>query len=736
MTPPSRRARPTVPPRLHCERLEAREVPAGLDLVAVAPGYGAPIVKVLDASTMTERFQIKAFDGTVRFGVRVAVGDVTGDGVQDIICAAGPNAPPLVRIFSGTDGSLVREFMAYDKKFRGGVFVAVGDTDNDGFADVITGRGGGITPGHQVRVYSGADIADGTTPISVLRSFDTTTPIFRGEIRVAAADVNGDNRADIITALGYTGTSEVRVVSGATGADIHRFDAFAKNFRGGVSIAAGDVDGDGRADIITGTQHFGRTVRVFDGEDASLRGEFKLGLEHNFPNVTVGVTTAGKDGRADIVVTDITGNINIRDGETFAKIDRQDLTRGWQRLNVAFAAVKDGDAVVDANTVALRAIRAASMPPPRASRLLAMVHTAVFDAVNGILGGREAYLDGLPEAPAGASAEAAAAAAAHRILSAELPAQQALFDRYLNAQLAILPNNAARHDGEGYGVTVANAMLAARANDGSTATVTYQSSSEPGHWQPTAPAFADALLPQWPDVTPFTLESGDQFRPQNGPPALNSDQYLAEYEEIKALGGTVSAKRTADQTQIALFWADGAGTVTPPGHWNQIARDLALDRGLSLAETARLFAHLNLALADAAIAAWDAKYGVDDGFGRWRPITAIRNGDTDGIDATVGDPTWTPLITTPPFPAYTSGHSTFSGAAAAVLERYFGANTPFLTYTDALADVARRQESFEAAAHEAGRSRIYGGIHWQSDNVDGLIAGDAIGHHVVDNYLK
>ena len=172
------------------------------------------------------------------------------------------------------------------------------------------------------------------------------------------------------------------------------------------------------------------------------------------------------------------------------------------------------------------------------------------------------------------------------------------------------------------------------------------------------PDFLPPLLPQWPNVTPFAMTSGSQFRPA-APPALDSAEYAANVDEVMRLGGLNSTTRTADQTAIALFWADGGGTFTPPGHWNQIAADVSLERGNTLAERARLFALLNIALADAGISAWDAKYAFD----LWRPIDAIRRGDTDGNDATIADPTWTPLLKTPPFPTYTSGHSTFSGAA-------------------------------------------------------------------------
>jgi membrane-associated phospholipid phosphatase len=190
---------------------------------------------------------------------------------------------------------------------------------------------------------------------------------------------------------------------------------------------------------------------------------------------------------------------------------------------------------------------------------------------------------------------------------------------------------------------------------------------------------------------------------------------------VAAVGGVGGAARTRDQTEVALFWADGEGTVTPPGHWNRIAGGVAAARGLPLVEAARLFALLNAAMADAAVVCWDCKFRFDV----WRPVTAVRE----------ADPTWAPLLPTPPFPAYTSGHSSFSGAAAAVLAASFGADeVPFATTSDGLPGVTRSFRSFSAAAGEAGMSRIYGGIHWSFDNTAGLACGREVGAAVVRRF--
>src|SRR5262249_35363339 len=196
-------------------------------------------------------------------------------------------------------------------------------------------------------------------------------------------------------------------------------------------------------------------------------------------------------------------------------------------------------------------------------------------------------------------------------------------------------------------------------------------------------------------------------------PELDSIEYAASYLEVKQLGSVRSTMRTAEQTEIARFWADDEGTVTPPGHWNRIAQTVAAERGTSMAENARLFALLNFALADAGMGCWDCKYK----FNVWRPVHAIREVDSDERD-------WTPLLTTPPFPSYTSGHSTFSAAAATVLAGFFRTNeVRFTSTSDGLPDVTRSYSRFSAAADEAGRSRIYGGIHWEFDNRAGLACG-------------
>lgn len=394
------------------------------------------------------------------------------------------------------------------------------------------------------------------------------------------------------------------------------------------------------------------------------------------------------------------------------------------------------DMVLDWNDYALEAIRTASSAPPVASRALAITHAAIYDSVNSIYQTNQKYYTQLSGySPANTSAAAAVAAAGYNSLLALYPGQAATLLATYNASIgAIVDTPARKAQGEALGQQVAAAMVQLRSTDGWNVPLNppYAPTNPPvaGHWQPTPTAFAPFLLPQWGGVTPFTMTSNTQFR-QEAPPLLDSPRYTAEFNEVKSLGKSDSSTRTPDQTQIAFFWLDGAGTETPPGHWNSIAQTVAMSKNTTLAENARLFALLNLAEADAAIAAWDMKLYYDF----WRPITAIHAADTDGNNDTAGDPSWTPLVNTPPFPGYTSGHSNFSGASSTILAELFGDNTAFSSTSDDLPGVTRYFTSFSQAALEAGRSRIYAGIHFECDNEFGLKAGGELGEYVFANYL-
>lgn len=426
------------------------------------------------------------------------------------------------------------------------------------------------------------------------------------------------------------------------------------------------------------------------------------------------------DNPLRIVATDPLG----RTVETEMEIVKSNVVRDW-------------------NAAALDVVRAVNGEPPRVARNLAMIHTAMFDAINAIEPSYQSYLSDLV-APENVSSAAAAAAAAYTVAIALYPNSEELqiWNRTRSESLAVIPNGPAKDRGLQFGQAVGEAMLAARSNDGSAATVSYVSGNQPGDWQRTPPGFLPPMLPQWPTMTPFVVEDITDFRAPALPP-LNSTEYAASLDEVMRLGSFDSTLRTEDQTEIAYFWADGAGTFTPPGHWNQIAAETSSSERLSLLDTARTMALLNLALADAGIASWDSKYFHDF----WRPIDAIRNADVDGNPNTTADPNWTPLLTSPPFPTYTSGHSTFSGAGDAVLTTLFGDDFAFSTSMDPnaplgsgsnrlAADIERSFSSFTAAANEAGMSRIYGGIHFDFDNTEGLTAGRAVGQSVVSSALR
>ena len=381
--------------------------------------------------------------------------------------------------------------------------------------------------------------------------------------------------------------------------------------------------------------------------------------------------------------------------------------------------------------------------PPMVARNLAMIHAAMFDAANAVTGQYIGYRVDLPQ-QVDASESVAAAAAAFAVASALYSAADeiAVWQASLDETLAQVSDGPAKTLGIELGQRVGRAILADRANDGARATPTYKSTDEVGKWQRTFPDYLPPLLAQWPNLKPFALNSGNEFRPAPAP-SLESAEYAAAVDEVMHLGSFQSTERTPEQTEIALFWADGGGTATPPGHWNRIAADVTLQQQTSLLQTARTFALLNIAMADAGIASWDAKYHYDV----WRPIDAIRQADADNNANTESDAAWIPLLKTPPFPSYTSGHSTFSGAASAVLTHLFGDDVPFSSESDGhLAAeqrpldpsqiVTRHFTSFQQAAEEAGQSRIYGGIHFNFDNTAGLSLGNQVGNTIIARLLN
>ena len=356
-----------------------------------------------------------------------------------------------------------------------------------------------------------------------------------------------------------------------------------------------------------------------------------------------------------------------------------------------------------------------------------MVSASVYDAVNAIDRTPSYYVS--LKAPAGASANAAVASASYTVLSYLYPGQQSTFDADLATTLASIPDGQSKIDGMAVGQSIANAIIAMRKDDGAINFVDYTPGSGPGVWQPTAPSFTPAENPQWATLKPFAMTSPSQFRPA-APPSLTSQQWADDANKTLSLGSVDSTTRTADETQSALFWNDKAGTYTPPGHWNAIAEQVAQQQGDSLAQDARLFAALNFAEGDAAVVAWDAKYT----YNAWRPIVVAADAPSAGNSQVQPVANWVSLLTTPPFPEYVSGHSTYSGAAAAVLSSFFGDSFSFSADSMGTPGVTRSYTSFLQAAQDAGESRIYGGIHFEFSNQAGLTAGADLAAYILETF--
>jgi uncharacterized protein (TIGR03118 family) len=365
------------------------------------------------------------------------------------------------------------------------------------------------------------------------------------------------------------------------------------------------------------------------------------------------------------------------------------------------------------------------------TRDLAIVHTAIYDAVNASDHTSGAF-HVQADAPADASPVAAADAAGLFTASALFPTDTALFQATYQAVLADVPAGQAQTDGLAVGRFVAEQTLISRVTDGANAVVSFTPGSAPGDWRPTPPAFAPAQTPQWPFVTPFALTSGSQFRPPP-PPALTSAAYTAAFNEVKDLGRVDSTLRTPQQTEVARFWEAKAGTAQIAGYWNEIAESAAASQNNTLDQNARLFADLNVALADETIAFFDAKYTYQ----RWRPVTAIQLAGQDGNPDTVADPNWLPLLNTANHPSWVSAHGGISGAAAAVLAGFFGTDSVGFSLTsEDLQGVTHSFPSFSAAAAEAENSVVWGGTHFRFDVTAGDAQGRLVAQFVGQNFFR
>jgi len=396
------------------------------------------------------------------------------------------------------------------------------------------------------------------------------------------------------------------------------------------------------------------------------------------------------------------------------------------------------DEVTDWNVLAIDVLALAGHNNIVMTRGLAMAHLATHDALNAIDRRYEPYLFDRRAEP-GAAADAAVAAAMHDVLLGSLagfgtPEQHAKarekVEAAYTAALAKVAEGSARHDGIAVGQGAAAAMLTLRKSDGATALVAYTPGTQPGQWRPhpnpvpANPSIADsamtpgnlpAMLPQWGQLMPFTMRAPWQFR-LPPPPSLTSELYARDYNEVKRLGGKQSAARTEDQAEMARYWYEGS-----PQGWNRIGRIIAAKRGLDRWEHARLLALLNAVMADSYIAGADT-----------------RAGDSDGNDATVGDPAWETFMNTPPLPDYPSTHGVCGGAAATVMARFFGTDQMSFTMTSGppFAGITRSFKNFSEAQEENGASRVYSGIHFRTSTVAGITQGEQIGRQAFAQYLE
>jgi hypothetical protein len=391
-----------------------------------------------------------------------------------------------------------------------------------------------------------------------------------------------------------------------------------------------------------------------------------------------------------------------------------------------------GNCVLDWNEVAIDSTRLARNPPPAAALYYATFHVAIFDAVNGITRTNHGWLVN-DMAPQGADIDAAVAGAAHTVLTklwtwTNPRTMQIAYDK----ALASIPDGQSKTDGIAWGEKVALAVIANRADSGYDKPIPGSySSTDTGKWRETPPTFRPALLPFWGKVRPFVMTSPSQFR---APPPLpiSSKEYADELAYVNRVGPRDGADRTEYETYCTPFWSDDLGTSTPPGHWNTIAQDIARRRNMTVPDAARLFALLNLAMADAGIQCWESKFF----YSTWRPETALRE-ITAGVNpGAQANPTFIPNMASPPFPAYPSGHSTFSAAGSRMLELFLGTDSvEFSVGSDGLPDVIHSFKSLSECRREVGMSRVWGGIHTMTDNLEGQKAGMKIADYVFASVL-
>ncbi len=397
-------------------------------------------------------------------------------------------------------------------------------------------------------------------------------------------------------------------------------------------------------------------------------------------------------------------------------------------LVATLSASASADVITDWNVIAIDAARVFANPNP-STRAIAIGHLAAYDAVNAIDKFGAKYLPGDLAVTLPASTDAAAIQAFHDALVFAIPAKTADLDKAAEKALQKLADGPAKTNGIAVGKAAAAALVTARTNDGAETPVAYPGEAVLGKWRPTPAGNLAANTPEWATLKPFALTAANQFDP-GPPPALTSARYATDLLETQAYGPKTGSVRTADQTDIANFWAQQ--TQLPIF---QLARTFSKARKLSVDENAQFFGQLSLALADARIAVWNAKYQ----YGLWRPVTSINSPLDDGNPNTTPDPEgdWAPLLETPNHPEYVSGHSATGAAGAEVLADWFGDERSFAVTSETLVGAAytRSFSRFSDAAQENANSRIYGGIHYRFSNEAGLALGKQVAHYVITHQL-
>ncbi|GAC1619519.1 MAG: vanadium-dependent haloperoxidase [Candidatus Acidiferrum sp.] len=394
---------------------------------------------------------------------------------------------------------------------------------------------------------------------------------------------------------------------------------------------------------------------------------------------------------------------------------------------ILFASVglQAQNVVIDWNNIASTTIITNAKQSSTGSGVwLAYVQLAVYDAVNAIDPRYQPYLF-TTTAPAGASKDAAAVAAAHRILVNYFPAQELTLDAQFASSIAAISDTAANISaGAAIGEQSAQALIAARAYDGLLASVPYAPPVGPGYWQPTPPAFAPPIAPWLSQMAPFTMTSAAQFFPDEGPYALNSQEWMDDYNQVKTLGALNSTVRTPQQTEIGLFWTEHTGR-----QYGRAFRTLATVKALDTSDTARLMAMLWTGYADSVIGCWNAKFT----FSFWRPITAIRAGG--GNPQLVGDSTWSPLAATPAHPEYPAAHGCVTGAVSTVMAGFFGTPNVQFTVDSLVTHTTHTFDSTNDLMQEVEAARIYAGFHYHHSVVQGRVLGLKVAHQLMQQYF-